>query len=154
MEVGKKLQIDSLQKYDFYEPLEVLLHEDEDFLKIIETLTRVGVASKKEKKLVQSCHILHRQGRFWLVHFKELFAMSNRCDELLEDDIRRRNTIAFLLQSWGLFDVVQKDMLQFNLPVNCVKVIPFKNKKDWTLLQKYTMNSNRKKKDVDPKTSE
>lgn len=149
MEVGKKLQIESLKKYDFYEPLEVLLHEDDDFLKIIETLTRVGVASKKEKKLVQSCHILHRQGRFWLVHFKELFAMSNRCDELLEDDIRRRNTIAYLLQSWGLFDVVEKDMLEYNLPINSVRVIPYRDKKDWLLLQKYTMNSNRKKKDVD-----
>lgn len=151
MQAGEKLKIESFSEYSFYEPLEVYLHEDDDFLKIIETLTRIGVASKKEKKLTQSCNILHKKGRFYIVHFKELFALSGKCHDLLEEDIQRRNTIAKLLEQWGLLEVANKDILQNCAPSNSVKIIPYKEKKDWILVKKYTMLGEKKKMEQDEK---
>jgi hypothetical protein len=120
--------------------LEVKLAEEEDFLKIKETLTRIGIASHKEKKLYQSCHILHNRGRYFIVHFKELFLLDGKESDFTEDDIGRRNTIAGLVEQWGLFRIV--DYKRFEEPktsLNKIKVLPFKDKDEWTLVSKYTV---------------
>lgn len=120
--------------------LEVTLEENDDFLKVRETLTRIGVASKREKVLYQSCHILHKQGRYYVVHFKELFALDGKPTDLSENDLARRNTIALLLEDWGLLKIVDSkktDDLQVGL--SQIKIIGHKEKDDWELVAKYSI---------------
>jgi hypothetical protein len=117
--------------------LEVTLKEPDDFLKVRETLSRIGVASRKEKKLYQSCHILHKQGKYYIVHFKELFALDGKETKLTDNDIGRRNRIASLLKDWGLIDV--KGEIQNVSPLSQIKIISFKEKSEWTLETKYNI---------------
>ena len=119
--------------------VEVLLNEPDDFLKVRETLTRIGVASRKEKKLYQSCHILHKQGKYYLVHFKELFALDGKYANLTVNDVQRRNRISRLLADWGLIHVVSEDSIQDIAPLNQIKVLPYKDKGEWILEQKYNI---------------
>ena len=119
--------------------LEVSLKEPDDFLKVRETLTRIGVASWKDKKLFQSCHILHKQGRYFIVHFKELFALDGKHSNLSENDLQRRNTIAQLLADWGLISIVNSDIAENKAPLSQIKVIAFKDKNNWTLETKYNI---------------
>ena len=123
--------------------VEVLLNEPDDFLKVRETLTRIGVASRKEKKLYQSCHILHKQGRYFIVHFKELFALDGKRANLTANDVQRRNRIAQLLADWGLIKILNADQIQDIAPLNQIKVLSYKDKGDWVLETKY--NIGRKK---------
>ena len=123
--------------------LEVTLNEPDDFLKIRETLTRIGVASRKDNKLFQSCHILHKQGRYFIVHFKELFLLDGKPSNLIENDIQRRNTISTLLADWGLVNIVNPEVAKDLAPLRQIKVIPFKEKSQWELCPKYNIgNSN------------
>ena len=119
--------------------VEVLLNEPDDFLKVRETLTRSGVASRKEKKLYQSCHILHKQGRYFIVHFKELFALDGKHANLTINDVQRRNRIAKLLADWGLITIVKPDSVTDIAPLNQIKVLAYKDKSDWVLEQKYNI---------------
>ena len=119
--------------------VEVLLNEPDDFLKVRETLTRIGVASRKEKKLYQSCHILHKQGRYFIVHFKELFALDGKRANLTVNDVQRRNRIVRLLADWGLISVVSPDSVTDIAPLNQIKVLAYKDKSDWILEQKYNI---------------
>lgn len=124
--------------------VEVRIAEEEDFLKIKETLTRIGVASRKEKKLFQSCHILHKQGRYYIVHFKELFALDGKPSNFTEEDMGRRNTIIDLLAEWELIKVVDEERTEKpKTPLSQIKILPFKEKNDWELVAKY--NIGRKK---------
>ena len=125
--------------------VEVLLNEPDDFLKVRETLTRIGVASRKEKKIYQSCHILHKQGRYYLVHFKELFALDGKHANLTSNDVQRRNRIAQLLADWGLIGIVDIDKIQDIAPLNQIKVLAYKDKNDWILETKYNIGSKKKK---------
>ena len=125
--------------------VEVTLNEPDDFLKVRETLTRIGVASRKEKKIYQSCHILHKQGRYFLVHFKELFALDGKHANLTSNDVQRRNRIAQLLADWGLVGVVAPDKIQDIAPLNQIKVLSYKDKGDWILETKYNIGSKKKK---------
>ena len=119
--------------------VEVLLNEPDDFLKVRETLTRIGVASRKEKKLYQSCHILHKQGRYFIVHFKELFALDGKHANLTSNDVQRRNRIARLLADWGLISIVKESDIADIAPLNQIKVLAYKDKGDWILEQKYNI---------------
>lgn len=119
--------------------VEVTLNEPDDFLKVRETLTRIGVASRKEKKLYQSCHILHKQGRYYIVHFKELFALDGKHANLTVNDVQRRNRIVHLLSDWGLITVVDADNILDIAPLNQIKVLAYKDKNDWVLEQKYNI---------------
>ena len=119
--------------------LEVTIKQPDDFLKIRETLTRIGVASRKDKTLYQSCHILHKQGKYFITHFKELFALDGKKSTLVENDIQRRNTIALLLQDWNLIDIVDTTRVENKAPLSQIKVLPFKEKKEWTLSAKYNI---------------
>ena len=119
--------------------LEVQLKEPDDFLKVRETLTRIGVASRKDKKLFQSCHILHKQGRYFIVHFKELFALDGKFANFSENDIERRNTIAQLLSDWGLITILNKENAEIKAPLSQIKVLAFKDKSDWDLQAKYNI---------------
>ena len=119
--------------------LEVSLKEPDDFLKVRETLTRIGVASRKDKKLFQSCHILHKQGRYFIVHFKELFALDGKHSNLSDNDIQRRNTITQLLADWGLISMISPDVANDKAPLSQIKVIAFKDKTNWTLETKYNI---------------
>lgn len=120
--------------------VEVLLPDDDAFLKIKETLTRIGVASKKDKTLYQSCHILHKQGRYAIVHFKQLFLADGKDANFSDEDRGRLNTIVDLLQDWGLLKILDEDKIQSpRTSMNKIKVLPFKEKKDWTLVEKYTI---------------
>ena len=119
--------------------VEVTLNEPDDFLKVRETLTRIGVASRKEKKLYQSCHILHKQGRYYIVHFKELFALDGKHANLTSNDVQRRNRIARLLADWGLIVVVKPDEVTDIAPLNQIKVLAYKDKGLWSLEQKYNI---------------
>ena len=121
--------------------LEVRLNEPDDFLKVRETLTRIGVASRQGNKLFQSCHILHKQGRYFIVHFKELFLLDGRKANLEEGDIARRNSIATLLSDWGLVTVQNQEQLQPVAPLRQIKVISFKEKDEWELCAKYNIGS-------------
>jgi hypothetical protein len=121
--------------------LEIGLREPDDFLKVRETLSRIGVASRKEKKLYQSCHILHKKGRYFIVHFKELFALDGKTTNLSANDIARRNTIVNLLSDWGLIDIVGE--LGEVAPLSQIKVISFKDKSDWLLETKYNIGKKR-----------
>ena len=126
--------------------VEVILNEPDDFLKVRETLTRIGVASRKEKKIYQSCHILHKQGKYYIVHFKELFALDGKNTNLSLNDVQRRNRIIQLLCDWGLIEIVNKEKIEDLAPLNQIKVLSFKEKKEWTLESKY--NIGRKKTEV------
>ena len=119
--------------------LEVQLKEPDDFLKVRETLTRIGVASRKDKKLFQSCHILHKQGRYFIVHFKELFALDGKFANFSENDLERRNTIASLLADWGLVTILNKEDVQDKAPLSQIKVLAFKEKDEWDLQAKYNI---------------
>jgi len=129
--------------------VEVVLNEPDDFLKVRETLTRIGVASRKEKKLYQSCHILHKQGRYYLVHFKELFALDGKHANLTINDVQRRNRITRLLADWGLITVVKEDSIMDIAPLNQIKVITYKDKNDWILEQKYNIGKKGKASNVE-----
>ena len=121
--------------------LEVALNEPDDFLKIKETLTRIGVASRKEKKLYQSCHILHKQGRYFIVHFKELFLLDGKKSNLEENDVARRNTIATLMSDWGLLTIEKKSSTNLLAPLRQIKIIPYKEKNEWELCPKYNIGN-------------
>jgi len=120
--------------------LEIILNEPDDFLKVRETLTRIGVASRQDKKLYQSCHILHKQGRYFIVHFKELFLLDGKKSNFEVNDVARRNTIATLLSDWGLIQFVRKEELQM-APLRQIKIIPFKEKSEWELCPKYNIGN-------------
>ena len=124
--------------------VEVMLNEPDDFLKVRETLTRIGVASRKEKKLYQSCHILHKQGRYFIVHFKELFALDGKHANLTSNDVQRRNRIARLLADWGLISIVKESDIADIAPLNQIKVLAYKDKGDWILEQKYNIGKKTK----------
>ena len=120
--------------------IEVTLEQSDDFLKVKETLTRIGVSSRKEKVLYQSCHILHKQGQYYIVHFKELFDLDGKPSNLSENDIQRRNAIAKLLQDWGLVKIVNPKIMENNIaPIHQIKIISFKEKDDWELVTKYSI---------------
>ena len=120
--------------------IEVTLNEQDDFLKVRETLTRIGVSSRKEKVLYQSCHILHKQGKYYIVHFKELFALDGKPSNISENDIQRRNAIANLLEEWGLVKIINRQLMVDNIaPLHQVKIISFKEKDDWELITKYNI---------------
>lgn len=129
--------------FDGYQPLEIKLVEPDDFLKIRETLTRIGVASRKDKILYQSCHILHKQGRYFICHFKELFALDGKQADLTENDLQRRNTVAKLLSDWGLVTVLNPNGFSDVAPLSQIKVLSFKEKDDWTLQTKYNIGKKR-----------
>jgi len=119
--------------------LEITLNEPDDFLKVKETLTRIGVASRKEQKLFQSCHILHKQGRYFIVHFKELFLLDGKKSNLEENDIARRNTIATLISDWGLVTIDDPSLAKPVAPMRQIKIISFKDKSEWDLQPKYNI---------------
>ena len=121
--------------------LEIILTEPDDFLKVRETLTRIGVSSRRDNTLYQSCHILHKQGRYFIVHFKELFLLDGKKSNLEENDILRRNTIALLLQDWGLVDIQNKDMVKDSAPMRQIKIISYKEKENWNLQPKYNIGN-------------
>ena len=123
--------------------LEVTLNEPDDFLKVRETLTRIGVASRKDRKLFQSCHILHKQGRYFIVHFKELFLLDGKKSNLEENDIARRNTIAQLMSDWGLISIEDNTKVEPLAPMRQIKIIPFKEKTEWELCPKYNIGNNK-----------
>lgn len=123
--------------------VEVSLTQPDDFLKVRETLTRIGVASRKEKKLYQSCHILHKQGRYYIVHFKELFALDGKATNLSLNDVQRRNRIIKLLYDWGLISVIDESKIEDIAPLNQIKVLAFKEKDEWFLESKYNIGRKR-----------
>ena len=124
--------------------LEVTLNEPDDFLKVRETLTRIGVASRKDRKLYQSCHILHKQGRYFIVHFKELFVLDGKPSTITENDIQRRNTIAVLLADWGLVTINSNEQAKDRAPLRQIKVISHKERHEWELCPKYNIGNTRK----------
>ena len=127
--------------------VEVVLNEPDDFLKVRETLTRIGVASRKEKKIYQSCHILHKQGRYYIVHFKELFALDGKHANLTVNDVQRRNRIINLISDWGLVTIVKPDSITDVAPLNQIKVLSYKDKGDWILESKYNIGKKKKVED-------
>lgn len=128
--------------------LEVTLQKPDDFLKVRETLTRIGVSSRTEKKLWQSCHILHKRGKYYIVHFKEMFALDDLPTSINTEDIGRRNTIATLLEEWGLVKIADKSKITEKVPLNKIKILPFKEKNEWELCPKYHIG--RSKKNIKP----
>ena len=124
--------------------LEITLNEPDDFLKVRETLTRIGVASRKDKKIYQSCHILHKQGRYFIVHFKELFVLDGKPSTITENDIQRRNTIAVLLSDWGLVTINNVEQSKDRAPLRQIKVLSFKERDEWELCPKYNIGNTRK----------
>ena len=137
------MSVDTEVQWKPTDMVEVVLGEPDDFLKVRETLTRIGVASRKEKKIYQSCHILHKQGKYFIVHFRELFALDGKNTNLSLNDVQRRNRIVQLLSDWGLITVVNPDQIADLAPLNQIKVLAFKEKEEWTLESKY--NIGRKK---------
>jgi hypothetical protein len=131
-------------KWSVDQMVEVTLNEPDDFLKVRETLTRIGVASRKEKKIYQSCHILHKQGRYYIVHFKELFALDGKHANLTVNDVQRRNRIINLLSDWGLITVVNPESTSDVAPLNQIKVLSYKDKGEWTLETKYNIGKKKK----------
>ena len=131
-------------KWSADQMIEVTLGEPDDFLKVRETLTRIGVASRKEKKIYQSCHILHKQGRYFIVHFKELFALDGKHANLTQNDVQRRNRIIQLLCDWGLITVLNADKITDIAPLNQIKVLAYKEKNDWILETKYNIGKKKK----------
>ena len=132
-------------KWSADQMIEITLNEPDDFLKVRETLTRIGVASRKEKKIYQSCHILHKQGRYYIVHFKELFALDGKHANLTQNDVQRRNRIIQLLCDWGLVTVLTPEKVTDIAPLNQIKVLAYKEKGDWILETKYNIVSKKKK---------
>ena len=131
------MEENNLVEWNPLKMLEITLTEPDDFLKVRETLTRIGVSSRRDNTLYQSCHILHKQGRYFIVHFKELFLLDGKKSNLEENDILRRNTIALLLQDWGLVDIQNKDMVKDSAPMRQIKIISYKEKANWNLQPKY-----------------
>ena len=131
-------------KWSSDQMIEVTLNEPDDFLKVRETLTRIGVASRKEKKIYQSCHILHKQGRYFIVHFKELFALDGKHANLTQNDVQRRNRIVQLLSDWGLVTVLNADKITDIAPLNQIKVLAYKEKNEWILETKYNIGKKKK----------
>ena len=131
-------------KWSSDQMIEVTVNEPDDFLKVRETLTRIGVASRKEKKIYQSCHILHKQGRYYIVHFKELFALDGKHANLTVNDVQRRNRIINLLADWGLITIVNPELIVDVAPLNQIKVLSYKDKGDWTLETKYNIGKKKK----------
>jgi len=130
--------------FDINTLVEVRLKQDDDFLKVRETLTRIGVASKKEHTLYQSCHILHKQGRYYIVHFKELFALDGKPSNMSDTDVARRNTITNLLAEWDLVEILNKEQTSNQVsPISQIKVLPFKEKDEWELVAKYNIGKKR-----------
>ena len=123
--------------------VEVRLGEEDDFLKVRETLTRIGVASRKDKTLYQSCHILYKQGKYYIVHFKELFALDGKPTQFTDDDKQRRNSICKLLEDWQLISVIEKDKIKNQAPLNQIKILLFKDKNQWNLVSKYNIGKKR-----------
>jgi hypothetical protein len=124
--------------------IEITLNEPDDFLKVRETLTRIGVASRKEKKIYQSCHILHKQGRYYIVHFKELFALDGKHANLTQNDVQRRNRIIQLLSDWGLITIMNVSKITDIAPLNQIKVLAYKEKHEWILETKYNIGKKKK----------
>jgi hypothetical protein len=137
--------VDDFFEIDFpdYKPVEIILEKEDDFLKVRETLSRIGVASKKDKTLYQSCHILHKQGRYFITHFKELFALDGKEADLTENDLKRRNAIAKLLSDWGLVKILDKSIEEELAPMSQIKILSFKEKDEWTLVTKYNIGRKR-----------
>jgi hypothetical protein len=131
-------------KWSADQMIEVTLNEPDDFLKVRETLTRIGVASRKEKKIYQSCHILHKQGRYYIVHFKELFALDGKHANLTVNDVQRRNRIIQLLCDWGLVTVIEPERVTDIAPLNQIKVLAYKEKNEWVLETKYNIGKKKK----------
>ena len=127
--------------YGIDDMLEISFTENDDFLKIRETLTRIGVASRKDKSLYQSCHILHKRGSYYIVHFKELFALDGKESSITENDIARRNSIAKLLEEWELLEIVDSSKIDQLAPMSQIKVLPHKEKDEWNLIAKYNIGS-------------
>tara|TARA_Y100000034_G_scaffold82146_1_gene98458 strand:+ start:867 stop:1307 length:441 start_codon:yes stop_codon:yes gene_type:complete len=121
--------------------IEVRLKEDDDFLKVKETLTRIGIASRREKKLYQSCHILHKQGKYYIVHFKELFALDGKPTNLSENDLERRNTVVNLLHEWDLVEIISPEKAQPTVSIRQMKILPFSEKSEWDLQAKYSIGN-------------
>ena len=139
------MSVDTEVQWKPADMVEVVLGEPDDFLKVRETLTRIGVASRKEKKIYQSCHILHKQGKYYIVHFKELFALDGKKANLSTNDVQRRNRIVQLLSDWGLVSMISKEVIADVAPLSQIKVLAYKEKGDWTLESKY--NIGKKKED-------
>lgn len=135
------MEENNLVEWNPLKMLEITLTEPDDFLKVRETLTRIGVSSRRDNTLYQSCHILHKQGRYFIVHFKELFLLDGKKSNLEENDILRRNTIALLLQDWGLVDIQNKDMVKDSAPMRQIKIISYKEKSNWNLQPKYNIGN-------------
>tara|TARA_B100000131_G_scaffold312415_1_gene346474 strand:+ start:493 stop:909 length:417 start_codon:yes stop_codon:yes gene_type:complete len=137
--------VDDFFDIDFpdYKPVEILLENEDDFLKVRETLSRIGVASKKDRTLYQSCHILHKQGRYFITHFKELFALDGKEADLTENDLKRRNAIAKLLKDWGLVKLIDESIEDDMAPMSQIKILSFKEKDEWTLVTKYNIGRKR-----------
>ena len=133
--------MDNLVSWSPSDMLEVTLGEPDDFLKVRETLTRIGVASRKEKKLFQSCHILHKQGRYFITHFKELFLLDGKKSNLEASDLERRNTIAVLMSDWGLVTLVNPAQASDKAPLRQIKIVSFREKSEWELCQKYNIGN-------------
>ena len=131
-------------KWSTDQMIEITLNEPDDFLKVRETLTRIGVASRKEKKIYQSCHILHKQGRYYIVHFKELFALDGKHANLTQNDVQRRNRIIQLLSDWGLITIMNVSKITDIAPLNQIKVLAYKDKGDWILETKYNIGKKKK----------
>ena len=128
-------------KWSIEDMIEVRLKEDDDFLKVKETLTRIGIASRREKKLFQSCHILHKQGKYYIVHFKELFALDGKPTNISENDLERRNTVVNLLNEWDLVEIVVPEKAQPTTSIRQMKILPFSEKAEWDLQAKYTIGN-------------
>jgi len=133
------MSVETVVQWKQSDMIEVVLKEPDDFLKVRETLTRIGVASRKERKIYQSCHILHKQGKYYIVHFKELFALDGKSANITLNDVQRRNRIAQLLSDWGLVRLVDNSQVTELAPLNQIKVISFKEKGEWTLESKYNI---------------
>ena len=131
-------------KWSTDQMVEITLNEPDDFLKVRETLTRIGVASRKEKKIYQSCHILHKQGRYYIVHFKELFALDGKHANLTQNDVQRRNRIIQLLSDWGLITIMNESKITDIAPLNQIKVLAYKEKHEWILETKYNIGKKKK----------
>lgn len=135
---------DIYYNWNYDSMLEVTLPDPDAFLKVCETLTRIGIASKKEQKLYQSCHILHKQGKYFIVHFKELFALDGKESNITNNDIERRNAITSLLQDWELLTIVDSNKSETKASLSQIKIVSFKDKRNWTLESKYTIGNKRK----------
>jgi hypothetical protein len=133
---------EEIVKWTTDDMLEIYLNDPEDFLRIRESLTRIGISAKRKKNtLIQSCHILHKRGKYYIMHFKEMFLLDGKPTKFLKNDLARRNTIALLLSDWGLLEIINKDKLTCQADMKQIKVLPFKEKKNWTLISKYTIGS-------------